>query len=252
MCQPGYYSTDDGATCNECADGYYCPATRTGSDVSRTACPSGRTYTYTWETTEVYEPPATSVPTATTPDDCVALYAQTTDQSSFLDLAYGGVNEAEAPVVADVLGLASCVDACEADATCMAITFSYNGTEPECRTVLSGTTTSGAGYGFKTMPSTNLAQSKKVAKGMGTGYFTIWEDVASAVVDAIASAVASTTSLLACEDACTLDPLCAGIKYTGFVAPDTITACSKIPSSAAINTNRRTLIRAVYAQINAI
>ncbi|WIA12448.1 hypothetical protein OEZ85_012483 [Tetradesmus obliquus] len=79
LCAPGY----GGSSATECAtgattaaklcqDGYYGSPSRTGSDTACATCPTGRRFTYTYTTDDVYLPGATSRYGANSADDCIA------------------------------------------------------------------------------------------------------------------------------------------------------------------------------------
>lgn len=79
VCAPGY----GGSSATECAagattaaklckDGYYGSPSRTSSDTACATCPTGRRFTYTYTTDDVYLPGATSRYGANSADDCIA------------------------------------------------------------------------------------------------------------------------------------------------------------------------------------
>jgi hypothetical protein len=128
VCAPGY----GGSSASECAagatsgaklckDGTYGSPSRTGSDTACAACPTGRRFSYTYTSDEVFVPGATSRHGAISVDDCIADFSQTIDGASYLPLTLG----ATFAIAADVVSLRGCVDACRADAGCTAATFTY-------------------------------------------------------------------------------------------------------------------------------
>jgi hypothetical protein len=80
VCAPGYggASASDCAagatttTAKLCKGGYYGSASRTGSDTACAACPTGRRFTYSYTSDDVYMPGATSRYGANSVDDCIA------------------------------------------------------------------------------------------------------------------------------------------------------------------------------------
>lgn len=121
MCAPGY-GTNGTGSCIPCGDGYYGPAGRDTTPC--VACPTGRTYTYSWDgTDDVFTPQATSPFGASTTDDCAADFAQTVDGAFFLNLTSG---DGYAAVTDGGDTLETCVQKCRDDADCAAVTFDYN------------------------------------------------------------------------------------------------------------------------------
>jgi hypothetical protein len=127
VCAPGYGGSSAaecaagaaGATPKLCKDGTYGSPSRTGSDTACAACPTGRTFSYTYTSDDVFVPGATSRHGANSVDDCIADFSQTIDGASYLPLTAG----ATFAVAADVVSLRGCVDACRGDSGCAAASF---------------------------------------------------------------------------------------------------------------------------------
>ncbi|WIA29466.1 hypothetical protein OEZ86_011967 [Tetradesmus obliquus] len=245
-------------TCQLCPSGYYGPASRTSTPCL--SCPTGRTYTYSWDgTDDVFSPLATSPVGAKDINDCVADMAQTVDGAFELplDLSKPAVTKLD-----DADNLKSCAQACRNQPDCAAVTFDYM--EVACymwKPVTDAPFKAAGGVAVKVFPSQNLALSLK-SKAMGNGQYTFWMDGSATGVPAAidktgntyytnpaAPLLAAEDKLQACLDACTNSNLCVGAAFGAYdLTDDSITSdsCRLIMAKVQPGNSRRSLIKADF------
>ncbi|WIA09380.1 hypothetical protein OEZ85_008786 [Tetradesmus obliquus] len=249
-----------GLTCQFCPAGYYGPASRTATPCL--ACPTSRTYTYSWDgTDDVFSPLATSPAGAKDINDCVADMAQTVDGAFELPLVLSHRAVTKLP---DADNLKTCAQRCRETPTCAAVTFDY--LEVACymwQPVTDKPFNLAGGVAVKVFPSQNLALSTKVqTKAMGNGQYTFWMDGdESAGVPAALNTSAtyyttptlpSSPKLQDCLDACTNSNLCVGARFGAYtLATDEIDAtpsstCRLIMAKVQPGNSRRSLIKADF------
>lgn len=104
---------------------------------------------------------------------------------------------------------------------------------------------------FKLVSSTNLAASVH-AKEMGSGEYNFIPDgdVTPARLNPSTLTTVSTTSLKACQQACSDVNLCAGIAFGKMSGDDTIASCKLIMGVSKPGNSLRTLIKASFQALN--
>uniref|UniRef100_A0A383VV89 Apple domain-containing protein n=1 Tax=Tetradesmus obliquus TaxID=3088 RepID=A0A383VV89_TETOB len=243
-----------GLTCQFCPSGYYGPASRTSTPCL--ACPTGRTYTYSWDgTDDVFSPLATSPAGAKDINDCVADMAQTVDGAFELPLV---LSHSTVTKLTDADNLKTCAQRCRDDADCAAVTFDYF--EVACymwKPVTDEPFLTAGGVAIKVFPSQNLALSKVTRKAMGNGQYTFWMDGSATGVPAAIDKTSNTyytvgqtaTTLQACLDLCTNRNLCVGARFDDYtLATDAIPdlSCQLILAKVQPGNSRRSLIKAGF------